>query len=96
MFLQRDRDPRTNPITHDGQEILKHGKQMIPSSHRQRQFHKRDAHAPQPARNRLRIPTQHLNCQRRGVSAGRVVGHRAQGEDDDAEATEAAEAVVGL
>ena len=58
------------------------------------ELNQRDDYAPKPARSRLCVTAKDLEGQCRSVSAGGIVGDRAQGEDDDAEPTEAAEAVV--
>lgn len=54
----------------------------------------RDDYAPYPARNGLCITAKGLEGIRRGIITRSIVGDGAEGEDDGAEATEAAEAVI--
>ena len=67
---------------------------MIASCDGAYEFDQRNDYAPNPARNRLCITTKDLGGQRCRISTGSVVSDGAESEDDDAKATEAAEAVI--
>lgn len=67
---------------------------MIPSRDRANEFDQRDDYAPDPARDGLRIASEYLDSQCRGISARSIISDRAQCENNDTEAPEAAETLI--
>ena len=94
MLLHPNRQPWNNPITHKRQEIFENPKEMISSCHRANQFHYGDHNAPHPARDRFRIPTQHLDCQCRRIRKRRVARHGRQRQNDQAKGSETTQTMV--
>lgn len=94
MFFQRNDYPRRNPIAHYREEIFKDVEQMIASCDGAHEFNQHNDYTPNPARNRFCVTTKYLGGQRCRISTGSVIGDGAEGEDDNAEAAEAAEAVI--
>lgn len=69
---------------------------MVASCDRTDELDQGDDNAPDPARSRFCIAAKDLDGQCRSVRTRGIVGDRAEGKDDDAEATKAAEAVVAF
>lgn len=67
---------------------------MIPPGDGANELNHRDDHAPHPARDHFAVSAENLERQGGAVSAGGGISNGAQGKNHDAEAAEAAEAVV--
>ena len=94
VLLRHDSQPRADPVRRNGQEILEDTEEVIAPSNGQGELDHHDDETPEPARDRFRVPAEHLDCIRRCIAAGCVVGDGAECEYDDAEAAETAEALV--
>lgn len=93
VLFNHNRQPRTNPIRHNREKVFENPVEMVPTSNGAGELDEHDENAPGPARHGFGVPPERLNAQCCYVSAGRVVLDCAEGEDDDAEASEASEAV---
>lgn len=94
LLFQKNGDPRSNPITHDRQEVLKDGKKMITPRNRADEFNDHDEDAPHPSGYRLRIMTQCLERDCRRVRKRCVVCNRAESNDHGAKSAEGSEAPI--
>ena len=94
MLFKGNGDPGTHPIAHDWDKILEDIEQIIAPCHGADEFDQRDQNAPSPAWDRLWITAEHLAGQSCSISTRRVVRDAAEGQNDDTEATEAAEAII--
>ena len=94
VLFQRNRQPGAEPVTHERQKILKDLEQMVAASDREDEFDDREHETPDPTRDGFSVAAQNLAAQGRGICARCVVGDTTQGKDNDAEPSEAAEAVI--
>ena len=94
VLFQHDRHPGAGPVTHKWEKILKDLEQMVTAGDGADQFDDGEHDTPDPARDGFRVAPQDLAAQGSGICGRCVVGDAAEGEDDDAESPEAAEAVV--
>lgn len=94
VLFQQDRHPRAYPVTHERQKILKNVKQMVAASDGADEFNDHEHKAQDPARDGFGVAAQDLAAQGCRICARCIVGDAAEGENNDAESSEAAEAVV--
>lgn len=94
VLFQRDRQPGADPVTYERQKILKDFEQIVAASDGEDNFDDHEHETPDPARDSYSIAAQDLAAQGCGICGRCVIGNAAQGEDNDVESSEAAEAVV--
>ncbi len=88
VFLQHDGDEDHDPIPHQREEVLEDLEQVIAPGDGADEVDEHDEADPDVARHHLPVAAQDLAPQRRGVSAGDVVGDDAERDDDAAEFAE--------
>ena len=94
MLLEHDGDEDGDPVAHEGEEVFKNVKEVVAPRDAADELDDDDGHDPEPAGHGFEIAAQDLHVDGGGVGAGDVVLDGGEGEDDGAEAAEAAEVAV--
>ncbi len=94
MLLDHNSDEDGDPIAHEREEVFENVKQVIAARDAADELDDDDGHDPEPARHGLEVAPEDLHVDGGRVGAGDVVLDGGEGEDDGAEAAEAAEVAV--
>ena len=94
MLLDHYRQPRTDPVTHERQEVFEDIEQMVAARYRAHELNDHEDETPDPTGDGFGIATQDLAAQTRGVRGWRIIRDAAESEKHGAETSKGTEAVV--
>ena len=94
MLFEHDGHEDGDPVAHEGEEVFEDVEEVVAPRDAADELDDHDGHDPEPARDGFEVAAQDLHVDGRGVGARDVVLDGGEGEDDGAEAAEAAEVAV--
>lgn len=94
MLFDNDRQPGTDPVTHQWQKVFENVEQMVAARDRADEFDDHEEETPDPTGDGFGVTAQNLAAEACGVRSRCVVCDAAKCEEHRAETAKGAEAVV--